>query len=125
MIKKIHLLILLSMLSACTFEQPDYVKAISSTDLNLALHNKDIFLVDVHTPKGPQIKGTDAFIPYNQVEQNQSKLPQDKNTAIYVYCLGGPMGVSAAKSLHELGYTQIFNLTGGSNAWQAAGFEFE
>ena len=89
------------------------------------MQNEDVFLVDVHTPQQRHIKGTDLFIPYNEIEKYQDKLPKDKNTAIYLYCEGGPMGNAAAKSLYELGYHNLTNLDGGSRAWGKAGFKFE
>ena len=129
MIRKIHQTLFISafilMITGCAFQQPDYLKVINATELNLIMHNQDIFLVDVHTPRQRHIKGTDVFIPYNEIEKFQDNLPEDKNTAIYLYCLGGPMGNTAAKSLHDLGYTQLYNLEGGANAWRNAGFEFE
>ena len=111
--------------TACAFQQPDYLKVISSTELNKIMQNKDVFLVDVHTPQQQHIKGTDLFIPYNEVEKYQDQLPKDKNTAIYLYCEGGPMGNAAARSLYELGYHNLTNLEGGSKAWRKAGFKFE
>jgi len=111
--------------TACAFQQPDYLKVISSTELNKIMQNKDVFLVDVHTPQQQHIKGTDLFIPYNEVEKYQDQLPKDKNTAIYLYCEGGPMGNAAARSLYELGYQNLTNLQGGSRAWRKAGFKFE
>ena len=129
MISKIYHTVFISTLiliiTSCTFQQPDYLKVINAAELNLIMHNQDIFLVDVHTPRQQHIKGTDLFIPYNEIEKYQDKLPEDKNTAIYLYCQGGPMGNAAAKSLHGLGYSQLFNLSGGANAWRNAGFEFE
>lgn len=98
---------------------------LSPTELHQTMQNGDIFLVDVHTPQQRHIKGTDLFIPFNEVEKYQDKLPQDKNTAIYLYCEGGPMGNAAAKSLQKLGYQNLFNLDGGTNAWKKAGFDFE
>ena len=111
--------------TACAFQQPDYLKVISSTELNKIMQNEDVFLVDVHTPRQQHIKGTDLFIPYNEIEKYQDKLPKDKNTAIYVYCEGGPMGNTAAKSLYELGYQNLTNLEGGARAWRKSGFEME
>jgi rhodanese-related sulfurtransferase len=35
------------------------------------------------------------------------------------------MGNAAAKSLQKLGYQNLFNLDGGTNAWKKAGFDFE
>ena len=98
---------------------------LSPTELHQTMQDGDIFLVDVHTPQQRHIKGTDLFIPFNEVEKYQDKLPQDKNTAIYLYCEGGPMGNATAKSLQKLGYQNLFNLDGGTNAWKKAGFDFE
>jgi len=109
----------------CMFLEPDYLKVINAVELNNILQQEDVFLLDVHIPEQQHIKGTDAFIPFNDIEQEQSKLPRDKNTAIYIYCEGGPMGNAASRSLHELGYVNLFNLEGGAHAWRKAGFEFE
>jgi len=116
---------LFCLLSACQFQQPDYVNIITANDLNHILQKSDVFLVDVHTPEQKHIKGTDAFIPYDQVEKNLDKLPKEKDTAIYLYCEGGPMGNAAAKSLYALGYHNLFNLEGGTRAWKKAGFGVE
>lgn len=91
-------------MTGCAFQKPDYLKVITATELNRVMQKEDIFLVDVHTPKQRHIKGTDLFIPYNKIEAYKDKLPKDKNTAIYLYCEGGPMGNAAARSLYELGY---------------------
>jgi len=98
---------------------------ITATELNRIMQNEDILLVDVHTPEQQHIKGTDLFIPYNEIDKYKDKLPKDKNTAIYLYCAGGPMGNAAARSLHEIGYPNLFNLEGGAKAWQKAGLGFE
>lgn len=108
----------------CQFRQPEYLKMVSAPELRDVMQREDIFLVDVHTPEQRHIKGTDVFIPYDQIEQHQDRLPPDRNTAIYVYCEGGPMGNAAARSLHALGYRNLTNLEGGANAWRAAGFDF-
>jgi len=107
------------------FQEPDYLKVISATELNQLMQHEDIFLVDVHTPEQKHIKGTDLFIPYNEIEKYKDKFPADKHIAIYLYCEGGPMGIAAAKSLHGLGYDNLTNLKGGAMAWKKAGFGFE
>lgn len=111
--------------TGCAFQKPDYLKVITATELNRVIQKEDIFLVDVHTPEQQHIKGTDLFIPYNEVEKYKDKLPKDKNTAIYLYCEGGPMGNAAARSLYELGYHNLTNLEGGAKAWSKAGLDFE
>jgi len=119
------MLALILVLSGCMFQKPDYVKSITPAQLNQLMHTGDIFLVDVHTPEQQHIKGTDLFVPYNEIEKYKDKFPTDKNTPIYLYCEGGPMGNAAARSLHELGYSNLSNLEGGANAWRKAGLEFE
>ncbi len=113
------------LVSGCSFQKPDYLKMISPAELNTLMQTEDIFLVDVHTPKQRHIKGTDLFIPYNKLGQHIDKLPSDKDAAIYLYCAGGPMGNSAARTLHELGYVNLSNLEGGAHAWGKAGYAFE
>lgn len=98
---------------------------VTAADLNKLMQQQDIFLVDVHTPQQRHIKGTDLFIPYDEIEKYQDKLPKDKNTPIYLYCKSGPMANAAARSLHELGYSNLTNLEDGVNAWQKAGFAFQ
>ncbi len=111
--------------TGCTFQKPDYLKVITPAELNRIMQNEDIFLVDVHTPEQQHIKGTDLFVPYNEIEKYKNKFPEDKNTAIYLYCEGGPMGNAAARSLYELGYRNLTNLEGGAKAWRKAGLDFE
>ena len=112
-------------LIGCQFQKPDFLNMLSPIELHQAIENQDILLVDVHTPKQRHIKGTDLFIPFNEIEKHQDKLPKDKNTPIYLYCEGGPMGNAAARTLHDLGYQRLFNLDGGARAWKKAGFAFE
>jgi rhodanese-related sulfurtransferase len=119
------LIIFIFIVTGCMFQKPDYVKAITATELSRIMQNEDIFLVDVHTPEQQHIKGTDLFIPYNEIEKYKDKLPKNKNIAIYLYCEGGPMGNAAARSLYELGYRNLFNLEGGANAWRKIGLDFE
>lgn len=117
--------VLTLMVSACSYQKPDYLKMIGPAELNKVMQAEDVFLVDVHTPKQRHIKGTDEFIPYNEIESYIDKLPKDKSTAIYIYCAGGPMGNAAARTLHELGYSNLSNLDGGAHAWGRAGYAFE
>ena len=124
--KKLYLTIAFILLtSGCSFQKPDYLNMINAAELNQIMQREDIFLADVHIPEQPHIKGTDLFIPYNEIEKYKDKLPKDKNTAIYIYCRSGSMGNAAARSLHELGYRNLFNLEGGAEALKKAGFAFQ
>ena len=45
----------------------------------------------------------------------------DKNFIYLVYCRTGARSAAASKILAELGFSHIYNMTGGMIAWQAAG----
>ncbi len=88
----------------------------------LKAEDRPFVLINVHIPYAGEIPGTDLKIPYNQIAAFQDKLPQDKNAPIVVYCRSGAMSEYAARTLVELGYTRVYNVSGGMNAWQRAGY---
>jgi rhodanese-related sulfurtransferase len=97
---------------------------ISPKDLKGYLDSdKDIYLLDVHIPEQEHIVGTDEFIPFNDIAASKTKLPDDKDTEIVVYCRSGSMSKTASKTLIDIGYTNVKNLTGGINAWKSEGYE--
>jgi rhodanese-related sulfurtransferase len=87
------------------------------------LANKDFTMINVHIPYEGELPQTDAFIPYNEIEANLSQLPADKNARIVLYCRSGRMSTEAAPILVNLGYTNVVEVDGGMQAWQAAGGE--
>lgn len=95
---------------------------ISVEQLDSMLQDKDFTLVNVHVPYEGELPETDLFIPYDQITDNLDQLP-DKEAPIVLYCRSGSMSTSAAKELAELGYTNVFEVDGGFNAWKAAGHE--
>lgn len=78
-------------------------------------------VVNVHVPFEGAIEGTDLFIPFDQVEQQVGLLPADRSAPLAIYCMSGTMSADAAHTLARLGYTDVVDLAGGMQAWQAAG----
>ncbi len=95
---------------------------VAPAQLKQMLAAKDFVFVNVHIPYAGEIEKTDAFIPYNEIEQNLAKLPSDKNAKIFLYCQSGRMSAIAAETLVKRGYTNVWNLDGGMSAWESAGY---
>lgn len=93
--------------------------------LNTMLKDKDFIFINVHIPFAGNIAGTDLSIPYDQIEQNLSQLPSDKNSKIVLYCRSGRMSQIAAEKLVSLGHTAVWNLKGGMVDWEQAGYDLE
>lgn len=98
---------------------------VSPQDAKLLIREKKVFLLDVHTPEQLHIPGTDAFVPYDQIEANLSKLPQDKLAPILVYCRSGSMSKIASEKLASLGYQMVYDLDGGINAYREVATSIE
>lgn len=68
------------------------------------------------------VPNTDLSVPFDQIERNLARLP-GKDAPIVVYCRSGGMSVQVAAALAAAGYTKVYDLKGGFNAWQAAGHD--
>ena len=94
---------------------------VSANQLSDMLTHKDFTLVNVKTPYIGEIAGTDLYIPYDQLTARVGELPASKSARVLVYCRSGVESAQAAQTLLDLGYTNVWNLDGGMNAWQASG----
>ena len=95
--------------------------SVSPEQLARMLESKDVVLVNVHVPYAGEIEGTDAFLPYDEVATRSTELSAAKEARIVVYCRSGSMSSAAAQTLVGLGYTNVWDLTGGMRAWEQAG----
>lgn len=83
---------------------------------------KDFALVNVHSPYEGELPQTDAFIPFDAIEDHLDALPA-KDALIVLYCRSGNMSTTAAETLVRLGYTNVMEVDGGFNGWKARGNE--
>jgi len=104
--------------SVTTTTNNSEVKLVSPQEFAELTKNKNAFIVDVHTPEQIHIPGTDAVIPFDQIQENKAKLPKDLSTPILVYCRSGSMSAKASSEIAALGYTAVYHLDGGTNAYK-------
>ena len=90
---------------------------------NIIQNEADAYtIINVHIPYAGEIEGTDANIAFNDLDALTEALP-DKDAPIILYCRSGSMSEQATRALLEQGYTQVWDVPGGMNAWQASGRE--
>ncbi|MBW7845002.1 MAG: FAD-dependent oxidoreductase [Bacteroidia bacterium] len=81
------------------------------------------FLLDVRTKEEFE-KGAIANainIPLDELRNNLNKIPQNKT--IYIYCAGGLRGYLSERILIQNGLTDVYNLSGGYQLWNACNSE--
>jgi sulfur-carrier protein adenylyltransferase/sulfurtransferase len=65
------------------------------------------------------------WIPRGYLELRIEEAVPERDRPIVLYCAGGTRSALAARSLRELGYTQVQSLAGGFGAWKRAGYPFD
>jgi rhodanese-related sulfurtransferase len=84
---------------------------------------KNIQILDVRTPGeffAGHIKNAMLADWNNKTEFERRIAFVDKNKPVYVYCLAGGRSAAAADKMRKAGYTNVYELSGGTNAWRAA-----
>ena len=95
---------------------------ITVDELAEMLEQKDFTLVNVHIPYDGELPETDLFIPFDEIEEHLTELPE-RDALIVLYCRSGSMSTVAAETLVSLEYTSVMELDGGMRAWQASGHD--
>jgi molybdopterin/thiamine biosynthesis adenylyltransferase/rhodanese-related sulfurtransferase len=62
-----------------------------------------------------------VHIPRGNLESNVEGRVPDHNAEVVIYCAGGVRSAFAAKTLQELGYTDVVSMAGGFNRWKDEG----
>ncbi len=84
---------------------------------------KDIQILDVRTPGeffGGHIKNAMQADWNDKAEFERRLAFVDKTKPVYVYCQAGGRSAAAADKMRKAGYTDVYELNGGANAWRAA-----
>ncbi len=89
----------------------------------VAAHLADYTLLDVREPDEYEqgaVPGA-VHVPRGQLEFSVEGRLRDKTAPVAVYCAGGTRSAFAAKTLQDLGYTDVVSITGGFNKWKDEG----
>ena len=65
------------------------------------------------------------WIPRGFLEIRIEDAVPNRDAQVVLYCAGGTRSALAARSLRELGYTNVASMAGGFGAWKRSGFAFD
>jgi len=113
----------------------DYLKGVkggiaelSASEVKQLINDKASFtLVDVRE-QNEYVQGyipAATWISRGFLEQRIENLQIERDKPLVLYCAGGVRSALAAKSLAEMGYTNVKSLAGGFGAWKRSGFDFD
>ena len=92
---------------------------IDGAELQRRVEGDGAYVIDVRTPqewKTGHISGA-AHIPVDEIESRMNEVKRD-GTPIHLVCAGGGRSSSAAEQLANRGYRNVFNVTGGMQAYR-------
>jgi len=90
-----------------------------------SVSQKGFVLIDVRSPEehlSGQIPGTDLNIDFREIKARHREIGAKPGDHIVVYCQSGHRSNIAAETLADLGYTNVYNVSGSMNAWMEAGY---
>ena len=97
------------------------IREVTAEDVAARLGN--VTLLDVREPDEYE-QGALAgaiHVPRGQLEFSIEGRITDKTAPVVVYCAGGTRSAFAAKTLQELGYSDVVSMAGGFNKWKDEG----
>ena len=124
---KIGAILLLLFTLSCSVPAEKTVAVVNVTpeELNQLMAEENVLVVDIRTAQEVtqgQIKDALHFDFYDDNFAIQmGELPKDEPIALY--CASGKRSVRAATELVEMGFLEVYDLQGGIQEWQLAGFE--
>lgn len=94
-------------------------------DLSIAQSEQEVILLDVRTPQEFSTRHAVGAINLPLADFQPDRLVSERGLVadqpIYVICKSGRRAESARRLLQDAGFTQVWNVQGGTDAWHAAG----
>ncbi len=105
-----------------TTQAPAQMQNVDVAGFKKLMAQPDVVILDVRTPQEVAQGAIEGAININLYDQDfDQKIEQlDKNKTYLVYCRSGRRSVTASNKMIAKGFTKVYNLLGGYNAWSAA-----
>lgn len=98
-------------------------KKLAAPEAVRLINDREAFVIDTRPPadfKKGHLMGA-SNIPAAKIKDRLNELPKDKTRPIIVYCALGGSSREPTLELRNAGYTEVYPLAGGLNAWVASG----
>ncbi|RLA08180.1 MAG: rhodanese-like domain-containing protein [Gammaproteobacteria bacterium] len=99
-------------------------ESLTPTQAVILQNHEDAIFIDIRESKelsrGKLIDS--VHIPLTKFATAGNQLNKHRNKNLIIYCANGNRSRSVCKKLIKQDYKQVFNLTGGINAWQKENF---
>jgi rhodanese-related sulfurtransferase len=96
-------------------------KRLSVSEAVRLINDRDPVVLDVRSPadfrKGHLLHAINA--PLTKLDENLGQL-KDKSKPVLIYCARGTSAATAVERLRKQGYTEVYPMRGGLNAWLGA-----
>ena len=122
--KKIFYLLSIASLFSCGNTNSQIIENIGASKFQLLTSKQEGIIIDVRTPKefhSGHIQESVNIDFYADDFTEKLRLLR-KNVPIYVYCRSGGRSFSAAKKMQDLGFSKVYNLSGGIGSWNAENY---
>jgi rhodanese-related sulfurtransferase len=132
-IEKNWLLILVMFLSGAMLLWPlvqrrlSPIKEIGNLNATHLINQQNAVLLDVRETKefeGGKLPNA-LHIPLSQLQSRSAELAKLNTRPIIVYCARGQRSRTTGAALQQLGFKEIYQLSGGFRAWKDAGLPLE
>src|ERR1700728_956841 len=112
---------LLAAIVVVAFELRERIQAFAALSAAQAvrLMNQGALVIDLRTKQAYDAGhiGDARNVPVGELESQAESLKKWRDKSVITYCDSGTSGATGARVLMKLGFTKVFNLQGGLNAW--------
>jgi rhodanese-related sulfurtransferase len=118
---------LFSIMVSCQNNKGPQIQKITADQMLEAIEFESIQLIDVRTPaeyREGSLKKAHNICITNEDFRIQAQM-LDINKPVYLFCKSGGRSAKAAEVLKEMGFKQIYDLSGGMDNWNEKEFDTE